>query len=68
MKRKRNSKTLWFNGAFGILSTAISGLAFFTDVLREVVAPWMIIALLLVIALNNAINWWLRLRTSESIK
>ncbi|SCX94689.1 hypothetical protein SAMN05216420_101415 [Nitrosospira sp. Nl5] len=68
MKQKRKSKTLWFNGLLGALSTGLAGLEFFTGFLKEFVPGWVYVALLLVCAANNAINWLLRLKTTEAVK
>ena len=66
-KPKRKSKTLWWNGVLGVLSTCVAGLEFFTDFLKELMPGWVYIALLLICAANNAVNWFLRLKTKEPI-
>lgn len=67
-KPKKKSKTLWYNGVLGVLSTCIAGLEFFTGFLKEFVPGWFYIVLLLICALNNGINWVLRLKTTEPVK
>lgn len=68
LKKRRKSKTLWWNGVLGVLSTGVAGLEFFTGFLKEFVPYWGYITLLLLIAGNNAVNWWLRVKTTEAIK
>ncbi|WP_097067572.1 hypothetical protein [Nitrosovibrio sp. Nv4] len=67
-KPKKKSKTLWYNGILGVLSTCIAGVEFFTGFLKELVPGWAYIVLLLVCAGNNAVNWYLRTVTREPVK
>lgn len=67
-KLKKKSRTLWFNGVMGALSMAIAGAEFFTGFIKEIAPAWVYILLLVVCGMNNAANWWLRLRTSEPVK
>ena len=68
IKRKRDSKTLWFNGAMGFISAALIGAEFFTDFIREVAPAWVATLLLGICAINNAANWWLRMHTDSPVK
>lgn len=67
-KPKRKSKTLWFNGVMGAVSMVIAGAEFFTGFIKEIAPTWVYILLLVICGTNNAINWLLRLKTSEPVK
>lgn len=67
-KPKKKSKTLWWNGVLGALSTGLAGLEFFTGFLKEFIPYWGYVALLLICAGNNAVNWFLRIKTTEPVK
>jgi|LakMenEpi03Aug12_release.lakeMendotaPanAssembly.Ray.scaffolds.fasta_scaffold1106727_2 hypothetical protein len=68
MKLKRHSRTLWFNGVMGFISLALLGAEFFVDFVREVAPVWVATLLLGLCAINNAANWWLRMRTGSPVK
>lgn len=67
MKTKAKSRTLWFNGIMGATSSVIAGVAFFSDFLKELLPSLGYIGLLLIIAANNAVGWYLRTTTTEAI-
>ena len=68
MKLKKHSRTLWFNGVMGSVSSVLVGAEFFTDFIREVAPAWVATLLLGICAANNAANWWLRMQTDGPVK
>jgi hypothetical protein len=68
IKTRKQSRTLWFNGVMGAVSLALLGAEFFVDFVREIAPAWVATLLLGLCAINNMVNWWLRMHTDSPVK